>query len=97
MKIHPEKPSPAITSPQETKPAPVTAKRANKSAKTLPPTEGVELSPKARALRRAVQVLSATPEVRDAKVQELQQAVERGTYHVPAEQLAEKILRDTLS
>jgi anti-sigma28 factor (negative regulator of flagellin synthesis) len=29
-------------------------------------------------------------------VQELQQAVERGTYHVSAEQLADKMLQETL-
>jgi flagellar biosynthesis anti-sigma factor FlgM len=37
-----------------------------------------------------------TPEAREAKIRELQDAIEKGTYQVPAEQLADKLLRDTL-
>jgi flagellar biosynthesis anti-sigma factor FlgM len=35
-------------------------------------------------------------EMREAKVQALRQAVEEGTYHVPAERLAAKMLQDAL-
>ena len=96
MKIHPGEPSPAVPSSQETKAAPAASKRASQSAKPPAPPDRVELSQAAGTLRRAVQALSEMPEVRDAKVQELQRAVERGSYHVPAEQLAEKILQETL-
>jgi flagellar biosynthesis anti-sigma factor FlgM len=34
--------------------------------------------------------------MREAKVQALRQAVEEGTYHVPAERLAAKMLQDAL-
>jgi hypothetical protein len=36
------------------------------------------------------------PQEREAKVQTLQQAVEQGSYHVPAEELAAKMLQDAL-
>lgn len=96
MKIDPENPPPAVPSPQETKAAPAASKRASRGAHPPAPTDLVQLSPKTKTLLQALQVVSETQEVRDAKVQELQQAVERGTYHVTAEQLAEKILQETL-
>jgi flagellar biosynthesis anti-sigma factor FlgM len=46
--------------------------------------------------RQAARVLDDATEVREAKVRELQEAVKNGTYHVTAEQLADKMLRDTL-
>jgi flagellar biosynthesis anti-sigma factor FlgM len=35
-------------------------------------------------------------EVREAKIRELQAAIKNGTYHVPAELIADKMLRNTL-
>jgi anti-sigma28 factor (negative regulator of flagellin synthesis) len=40
--------------------------------------------------------LACTFEAREAKIRELQDAIKNGTYRVPAEQLADKMLRDTL-
>ena len=96
MKIYPENLSPAVPPSQETNAVPATSKRARRSAKPPAPPDQVELSPKARTLARAAHVLSETPEVRDPKVQELRRALAHGTYHVAAEQLAEKILQETL-
>jgi len=42
------------------------------------------------------QPMVCTAEVRDAKVRALQEHLQSGTYHVPAEQIAEKMLRDLL-
>jgi flagellar biosynthesis anti-sigma factor FlgM len=39
---------------------------------------------------------ACTPEAREAKIRELQGAIENGTYRVSAEQLADKMLRDSL-
>jgi anti-sigma28 factor (negative regulator of flagellin synthesis) len=52
-------------------------------------------------LNRAVacqvaRALARTDEGRDAKIRELQDAVKSGTYQVPAEQIAGKMLQDTL-
>jgi anti-sigma28 factor (negative regulator of flagellin synthesis) len=35
-------------------------------------------------------------ESREAKIRELQESIENGTYHVPAEQIADKMLRSLL-
>ena len=50
----------------------------------------------ASVMHQVGQILHATPDVREAKVQALRQAVENGTYQVAAEQIAEKMLRDVL-
>ncbi|HSF32818.1 MAG TPA: flagellar biosynthesis anti-sigma factor FlgM [Candidatus Tectomicrobia bacterium] len=42
------------------------------------------------------QSLACTSAAREAKVRELQDAIKNGTYRVPAEQLADKMLRDAL-
>ena len=47
-------------------------------------------------MRRAAQVLAHTPDIREAKVRALQQAVESGTYNVTAEQIAEKMLNEAV-
>jgi anti-sigma28 factor (negative regulator of flagellin synthesis) len=40
--------------------------------------------------------LTYTPEAHDAKIRQLQDAIQHGTYHVSAEQLADKMLRHML-
>lgn len=42
------------------------------------------------------QPMACTAEVREAKTRALQERVQSGTYHVPAEQIADKMLRDLL-
>jgi len=56
----------------------------------------VDLSTNARDVRQMAKVLADTPDVREAKVAELKRAVEGGTYHVNAGQIAEKMLEDAL-
>jgi len=40
--------------------------------------------------------LAHAAEVREAKIRELQEAIKNGTYQVTAEQIADKMLRNTL-
>jgi flagellar biosynthesis anti-sigma factor FlgM len=40
--------------------------------------------------------LAYVSEAREAKIRELRDAIKNGTYHVTAEQIADKMLRDTL-
>ena len=40
--------------------------------------------------------LAYVSEAREAKIRELRDAIKNDTYHVPAEQIADKMLRDTL-
>jgi anti-sigma28 factor (negative regulator of flagellin synthesis) len=45
---------------------------------------------------QAIRALARVAEIREAKIRELQEAVKSDTYHVTAEQIANKMLRDTL-
>ena len=51
---------------------------------------------RAAVVCQVARALAHTDEGRDAKIRELQDAVKSGTYHVPAEQIAGKMLRDAL-
>ena len=75
------------------------AERANQDsqAKTDPqsvrgPSDTVEISSRSRELARARQAVDATPDVRADKVAEIRKRIEDGTYSVPPELLARKML-----
>jgi anti-sigma28 factor (negative regulator of flagellin synthesis) len=51
---------------------------------------------RAAAVCQVARALTYAAEGRDAKIRELQDAVKSGTYQAPAEQIAEKMLQDTL-
>jgi len=55
-------------------------------------TDSVEISERARELARAQRAVEAAPDMRADKVAELKQQIEDGTYNVPAEALADKLL-----
>src|SRR5919202_6039053 len=95
MKANPDKPSPAANL-SKAKTAPSQRSRADQAAKSPASAEHPESSRKAKAMRRAAQVLAHTPDIREAKVRALQQAVESGTYNVTAEQIAEKMLNEAV-
>ena len=52
----------------------------------------LSLSQTALELRGALQAVQASPEVRESKVADLQRRVDAGTYQVPAEDIARKLL-----
>jgi negative regulator of flagellin synthesis FlgM len=57
------------------------------------PAYTVDISERARELARAFQAVDEAPDVRADKVTELQKQIEDGTYQVPAEALARKLLQ----
>jgi negative regulator of flagellin synthesis FlgM len=57
-------------------------------------TDSVEISERASELARAKQVVEAAPEVRADKMAALKKQIADGTYDVPAEALADKLLDD---
>jgi anti-sigma28 factor (negative regulator of flagellin synthesis) len=59
-------------------------------------TEDSTLLDRAAVVCQVARVLAHADEGRDAKIRELQDAVKSGTYEVPAEQIAGKMLQDTL-
>lgn len=77
-------------------PQPVQGGRLDSGGRTSGiPVDGadrVELSDKARALLVASDALSQLPAIRADKIESLKRAIKDGTYHVPAEKIAERIL-----
>ncbi len=96
MKVNPDKSSPAVNPPHRAKTAPPQPRRAGEASKPPASADRPDLSPKAKAIRRAAQVLAHIPDIRDAKVRGLQQAVQSGTYNVTPEQIAEKMLKEAV-
>lgn len=60
--------------------------------KQTAPEDKVSLSGNARDLQVAQEGISLAPDVRTDRVQEVQSAVQQGTYKVDAQQVAEKII-----
>jgi negative regulator of flagellin synthesis FlgM len=54
--------------------------------------ERIEVSERDRELARAQRAVGAAPDVRADKIAELKEQIEDGTYDVPAEALADKLL-----
>jgi negative regulator of flagellin synthesis FlgM len=52
----------------------------------------VELSDKARALLVASDAIGQLPQIRADKVESLKQSIKDGSYHVPGDKIAERIL-----
>ncbi len=52
----------------------------------------IELSVRSREIQHLDELIRSTPDVREAKVEQIRNAVENGTYNVRAEKIADKIL-----
>lgn len=59
-------------------------------------TESVNLSHKAKDLQKAREVMEATPEIRENKVGQLKREIEAGTYSVKRDEIATKMVRESL-
>ena len=59
-------------------------------------SDRVELSSQARDIQRAREVAQGAPEVREDKVEAARRAVQSGNLNLKGQDLAEKILQDTL-
>ena len=58
--------------------------------------ESVKLSHKAKDLQKAREVMEATPEIRENKVGQLKREIETGTYSVKRDEIATKMVRESL-
>jgi flagellar biosynthesis anti-sigma factor FlgM len=96
MKFSPSNPASPVDSFHEVPMAAPRQRCAIPRAEPSASTDREKHTLETETLQRTRQMLAQTPEMRDAKVQALQQAVEQGTYHVPTEQLAAKMLQDAL-
>lgn len=73
----------------------------NKVQKTAPAeaaaprkTDKVELSADAELISAAQQVIAGTPEIREDKVEALRKQIADGSYSVPAQEVADKMLTE---
>jgi len=74
--------------------AQVTDKQAGSAA--AKPNEKVDLSTMAREIQQAKVEVSRLPDVREEKVQEIKSQVEKGTYNVSGEQIANKMVGESI-
>lgn len=74
--------------------AQVTEKQAGSAA--VKSEEKVDLSTKAKEIQQAKVEVSKLPDVREEKVQEIKTQVEKGTYNVSGEQIANKMVGETI-
>ena len=58
--------------------------------------ESVNLSHKAKDLQKAREVMEVTPEIRENKVGQLKREIEAGTYSVKRDEIATKMVRESL-
>ncbi len=58
------------------------------------PGDSLELSEKARQLRRITEVVEQMPEVRREKVAEIKRKIRNGNYEVSSEEVAEKMIEE---
>ncbi|MHB1419672.1 MAG: flagellar biosynthesis anti-sigma factor FlgM [Bacillota bacterium] len=57
-------------------------------------TDSVEISREGRELRELSQKVMNIPDTREERIQELQEKIKKGTYDVPGEKIAAKILEE---
>ena len=58
--------------------------------------EHIAISSKARDIQKATELINAAPDIRIEKVDRIKEQIENGSYIVPSEQLAEKILENII-
>jgi negative regulator of flagellin synthesis FlgM len=68
--------------------------RLNKASEeeARPEADRIELSVRSREIQRMDEWIRSTPDIREARVEQIRRAVDNGTYNVKAEMIAEKII-----
>jgi len=67
-----------------------------KTGSTAAATEKVDISSLAKDISLAKTVIEKLPDIREAKVQELKAQIEQGNYKINSDQIAEKMVRESL-
>ena len=71
-------------------------RQANDGAVSSSPSERVDLSTTAKDIQQLKDALSQLPDVREEKIREVQQKLKDGTYHVGADQIAGKMVGESI-
>ncbi len=66
------------------------------AAATSSGVDVIHLSPKARLMQKASQIVAQTPEVRSDKVAPLQEAVQQSSYSVNSQKVANSMISDMI-
>ena len=66
------------------------------AAASVKPSEKVDLSTMARAIQKAKVEVSKLPDVREEKVREIKDQVDKGTYNVSGQQIADKMVGESI-
>jgi negative regulator of flagellin synthesis FlgM len=72
------------------------AERQTQSGTVVPPSDKVDLSTKAREIQQLKDAASKLPDVREEKIQEVQKMLKDGTYKVTADQIAGKMVGESI-
>jgi negative regulator of flagellin synthesis FlgM len=72
--------------------SPQKAEQSAKSGGSHPDSDRLELSVRSREISHFNDLIQSTPDVREAKVEQVRRELENGTYNVKAEKVAEKII-----
>lgn len=59
-------------------------------------SDRVNLSSKARDFHKIAEVIKHTPDIREEKVNELKEAIKKGTYKADSKKIAEKMILESL-
>ena len=70
--------------------------RAGKSGGDQPDSDRLELSVRSREISHLDELIRSTPDIREARVEQVRRELEGGTYNVKAEKIAEKIIGGNL-
>ena len=72
--------------------------KAQKSSEESSKSENdrIELSVRSREIQHLDELIRSTPDIREAKVEQIRSAIENGTYNVKAEKIAEKLIGGNL-
>ncbi len=71
-------------------------RQANDGAVSSSPSERVDLSTTAKDIQQLKDALSKLPDVREEKIQEVRKKLEDGTYNVSADQIAGKMVGESI-
>jgi negative regulator of flagellin synthesis FlgM len=76
--------------------APQQAEHAPKKGEEHSASDRLELSIRGREISHLEELVHSAPDIREGRVEELRREVERGTYNIKAEKIAEKIIGGNL-
>jgi negative regulator of flagellin synthesis FlgM len=75
---------------------PAQSEQVQKSNGVQSDSDRLELSARGREISHFNELIQSTPDIREAKVEQVRREIESGTYNVKAEKIAEKILTGNL-